>query len=90
MSPTLRVAHALQTVSLTNAEAENLVVALIVSGDSTNLQRGTQRNIIAIQVMSRCSLREKGDLGFLFQVEEEAQPPMKTPITFGHCDICAF
>lgn len=38
LSPTLRIAHTLQILSLTDAEAKNLVIALIIPGDSTNLQ----------------------------------------------------
>lgn len=35
---TLRITDVLQTVSLTDAEAKNLVIALIIPGNSTNLQ----------------------------------------------------
>lgn len=38
LSSTLRIAHTLQTVSLTDAEAKSLVIALIISGNGTNLQ----------------------------------------------------
>lgn len=39
LSSALRITHTLQTVSLTNAEAKNLVISLIISGDSANLQK---------------------------------------------------
>lgn len=38
LPPTLRITDVIQTVSLTDAEAKNLVIALIILGNSANLQ----------------------------------------------------
>lgn len=93
LPPTLRITDVIQTVSLTDAEAKNLVIALIIPGNSTNLQEKKRNKIAAWKTNNDpSSLCEDGNLGiligFLFQFEEELKPAVKMLLMLGPHAAC--